>query len=64
MGRHKSFTQPVGIYHVPQTLSAIENNAVWTQGLQLAYYLFEHTECTSSFRIILVFARIRTRDRN
>ena len=64
MGRHKFFTQSVGTYHVPQTLSAIENNPVWTQGLQLTDYLFEHTECTLSFRIIPVFAGIRTSDRN
>ena len=41
--RHKFFTQSVGTYHVPQTLSAMENNPLWTQDLQLAYYLFEHT---------------------
>ena len=64
MGSHEFFTQSVGTYHVPQTLSAIENNPVWTQGLQLADYLFEQIECTSSFRIILVFAGIRTSDRN
>ena len=64
MDRHKFFTQSVGTYHVPQTLSAMENNPLWTQGLQLAYYLLNIQQCTSSFRIILVFAGIRTSDRN